>query len=77
MYLPEDSKEYGIRISIQEKSELIQPRKAINGSIDFDETKNILLNTFSGDKAELPELFIYLVEKSSKKNICFQRVKAS
>ena len=77
MYLPEDSKEYGIRISIQEKSEMIQYKKAINGSIDFDETKNILLNTFSGDKFELPELFIYLVEKSSKKNICFQRVKAS
>ena len=75
MYLPEDTKEYGIRISIQEKSELIQPRKAINGSIEFDETKNILLNTFSGDKFELPELFIYLVDK--KKNICFQRIKAS
>ena len=77
MYLPEDSKEYSIRLSIQEKTEILQYKNAINGSIEFDETKNILLNTFSGDKFELPELFIYLVDKKEKKNVCFQRIKAS
>ena len=77
MYLPEDSKEYSIRLSIQEKTEILQYKNAINGSIEFDETKNILLNTFTGDKFELPELFIYLVDKKEKKNVCFQRIKAS
>ena len=67
MYLPEDSKEYSIRLSIQEKTEILQYKNAINGSIEFDETKNILLNTFTGDKFELPELFIYLVDKKEKK----------
>ena len=80
MYLPENDKEYSIRISIQEKTELLSYKKAVNGSVDFNETKNILLNTFSGDIFELPELFIYLVDKKNsdkKKNVCFTRIKAS
>ena len=80
MYLPKDNKEYSIRISIQEKTELLSYKKAINGSIDFNETRNILLNTFSGDKFELPEMFIYLVDKANndlKKNVCFTRIRAS
>ena len=84
MYLPildtEDGKtkenEYAIKISIQDKSEQTRFIKTINGSIDFNEIKTLSLNTFSSDIFELPELFIYLVEKSSGKNICFQRIKA-
>ena len=80
MFLPKDKREYAIRISIQEKTEILSYKESINGSIDFNETRNILLNTFSGDKFELPEMFIYLVDKKQKdkyKNVCFQRIKAS
>ena len=82
MYLPEESAEYSVRVSIQEKTWKTQPRTAINGVVDFEENnnKNILLNTFSSDKFELPDIFIYLIKtknKPEKQNICFQRVKAS
>jgi len=82
MYVPEDSAEYAIRVSIQEKTWKTQPRTAVNGVVDFEENnnKNILLNTFSSDKFELPDIFIYLIKtknKIEKQNICFQRVKAS
>ena len=79
MFLPEESGEYGIRIKIQDKNELFDYKKAINGCINFNETRKITLNTFSTDKFELPDIFIYLVDKKNKKekqNICFQRVKA-
>ena len=55
MYLPEEDGEYGIRISCQEKTQLIQYKKAVNGCAEFNENANILLNTFSNDKFELPD----------------------
>ena len=79
MYLPEETGEYGIRVSIQEKTHFFDYKKAINGCVDFNQTANILLNTFSNDKFELPDIFIYLVDKNNKveyQNICFQRIKA-
>ena len=79
LYLPKEDGEYGIRISIQDKSQLIQHRTAINGCIDFNDSVNLLLNTFSKDKFELPDIFIYLVDKKNKpdkENVCFQRIKA-
>jgi len=79
MYLPNDSGEYAIRVSIQEKTQMTQKRTAVNGTVDFDESFSLLLNTFSNDKFELPDLFIYLVDtknKIEKQNVCFQRVKA-
>jgi hypothetical protein len=82
MYLPEESAEYCVKVMIQEKSWKTQNRTAINGVVDFEENnnKNILLNTFSSDKFELPDIFIYLIKvgnTAEKQNICFQRVKAS
>ena len=79
MYLPKDDGEYGIRISIQEKTQLIPYKTAINGCIDFNDSVNLLLNTYSKDKFELPDIFIYLVDKKNKaerQNVCFQRIKA-
>ena len=79
IYLPEDNGEYAIRVSIQEKSEPTRFVKAINGCCEYNQNINLLLNTFSNDKFELPDLFIYLVDKKNKpekQNICFQRVKA-
>ena len=82
MYLPEESAKYAIKIKIQDKPWKTQARDAINGVVDFNEDngKNILLNTFSSDKFELPDIFIYLIKTTNsleKQNICFQRVKAS
>ena len=57
MYLPEETGEYGIRISIQEKTHFFDYKKAINGCVDFNQTANILLNTFSNNKFELPDIF--------------------
>lgn len=74
MYLPEESAEYSVRVSIQEKTWKTQPRTAINGVVDFEENnnKNILLNTFSSDKFELPDIFIYLIKpKTSLKSKIF------
>ena len=79
MYLPKEDGEYGIRISIQDKTQLIPHRTAVNGCIDFNDSINLLLNTFSNDKFELPDIFIYLVDKKNKadkENVCFQRIKA-
>ena len=59
--------EYAIKISIQDKSNITRTQKSINGSIVFDEVKNLTLNTFSNDIFELPELFIYLVDKKRRK----------
>ena len=61
MYLPgkdeskdkNEDREYAIRISIQDKSDMTRPQKSINGSIIFDEVKNLTLNTFSNDIFEL------------------------
>ena len=82
MYLPDEEGEYGLRFSIQDKTHLVNYKKAINGCIDYNDYKekvNLLLNTFSNDKFELPDLYIYLVDKKNsldKQNICFQRIKA-
>ena len=79
MYLPEEKGEYAIRVSIQEKTQPTKFVKAINGCCDFNQTLNLLLNTYSNDKFELPDLFVYLMDKNNKlekQNICFQRVKA-
>jgi hypothetical protein len=80
MYLPEETGSYDLRVSIQEKDHVFRSRgKAINGCVDFYDTADILLNTFTNDKFELPDIFIHLIDKNNKlekQNICFQRVKA-
>ena len=79
-FLPELEREYSIRIRIQDKTIITKSKKTINGSVDFNETISLEYYSFSKDKLSLPDLFIYLVDpkqSSDKKNICFQRVKAS
>ena len=80
LYLPDETGSYDIRVSIQEKSHVIHSKgKAINGCVDFYDTADILLNTFTDDKFELPDIFIHLIDKNNKpekQNVCFQRVKA-
>ena len=76
MYLPSDNEEYSMKITCQEQPALIQKAKAINGSIEFNELVDFQIYTLSGDKFELPDIFIYLVNKDGK-NICFQRINAN
>ena len=76
MFLPVDNGEYGIRISIGEKGEFINHKNISNGSINFNKNTRIILNTFADDLFELPEMFIYLVDKSGK-NVSYQRLKLS
>ena len=79
-YLPELDRDYEIKISIQDKTVSTNKKTAINGSVDFNQTIQIQYNSISSDKLSLPDLFIYLVDpkqSSDKRNICFQRIKAS
>ena len=80
MFLPKDHAKYKIKFKIQDKETYTQYQKAINGSISYNEVlTDLLINTFSDDKFELPDLFIYLVDEDkdpTKQNLCFQRIKA-
>ena len=79
-FLPELEREYSIRIRIQDKTAITRKQKTINSSVDFNETISLQYNSFSNDTFSLPDIFIYLVDpkqSSDKKNICFQRIKAS
>ena len=79
-YLPELERDYEIKICIQDKSVNTSKKRTINGSVDFHQTIQLQYNSLSEDVLSLPDLFIYLVDNkqsSDKKNICFQRIKAS
>ena len=78
LYLPKSDGEYGIRISIQDQTHLFQYKKAMYVCIVFNDSEQLLLITFSNDKFQLLDIFIYLVEKKrnqKKKNVFFQRIK--
>ena len=75
-YLP-DSKNYGVRIFMMEKSQYFPPREAKNKSIDWNTSGTLQCFTLTDDDEELPDLFIYLTDKKGEYNICFQRIKAS
>ena len=79
-FLPELNRDYEIKICYQDKSVSTTKRSAINGSIDFNETIYLTFNSVTQDKDNLSDVFIYLVDhkqSSDKKNVCFQRIKAS
>ena len=53
--------------------------KAINHSIDFNETLKMQFKSLHSDKAKLPDMFIYLEDQKHKvdtQNVSFQRIKA-
>ena len=79
-YLPELERDYQIKISIQDIVVNTEKKRTINGSVNFNQTIQLQYNSLSEDVFSLPDLFIYLVDNkqsSGKKNICFQRIKAS
>ena len=75
MFLPKEKGTYGIKISIQEKTEIFKEQTAQQRNIDWNLCKTFAINTCSEKKEELPDLIIYLTEKG--KEICFQRIKLS
>ena len=77
LYLPEQYKECGVRISIQENTKLFPGRKAENRNIEWNVAGTIQCLTLSEDIENLPDIFIYITDKKGENNICFQRLKAS
>ena len=75
-FLP-DSKNYGVRLCLMEKSQFFPAREAKNKSIDWNVSGSLQCFTLTENKEELPDLFIYLTDKNGENNICFQRIKAS
>ena len=79
-YLPELDRDYEIKFCYQDNSKGTSRRSANNGSIDFNETFYLQFNSISQNVLNLSDIFIYLVDNkqsSDKKNVCFQRIKAS
>ena len=79
LYLPHKDREYKIKISIQENEIKTGKKKAINHSIDFNETLKMQFKSLHSDKAKLPDMFIYLEDQKhigDTENVSFQRIKA-
>ena len=74
-YLPTENGTYDIKLSIQENSGNFMPKQAANRCIDWNLCKTFVMNTFTKNLEELPDLIIYLTQKG--KEICFQRIKLS
>ena len=72
-FLPTENGSYGIKISIQEKSENFKEQKATFRNINWYNVKTFAINTFTPNLEELPDLIIYLTQKG--KEICYQRIK--
>ena len=75
-YLPNKNDDYGIKIQMQDNVSLFTTKKGINGNIEWKEYKTLTCQTMAPKVDELPDMFIYLCNKSGD-NICFQRIKAS
>ena len=60
LYLPEQYKECGVRISIQENTKLFPGRKAENRNIEWNVAGTIQCLTLSEDIENLPDIFIYI-----------------
>ena len=79
-FLPENDREYAIKVSIQDNVTKTRSSNVLDGKIDFDETLKLQFRTFGTDLLTLPDLYIYLVDvkqKPEKQNVCFQRIKVS
>ena len=74
-FLPEENGKYDIKIAVQEKYDSFKEIKAQNRNIDWNLFKTFILNTFTENLEELPDLIIYLTK--NKKEICYNRVKLS
>ena len=79
LYLPKKERDYKIKICLQEYEAETSKKKTVNHCIDFNETIKFTFKSLHHEKESLPDLFIYLVDKTKsddKKNVCFQRIKA-
>ena len=74
-FLPKESEKYSIRVAVQEKSYQFQEIKSIQRNIDWNKCHNFVLETYTPNLEELPDLLIYLIQGSNE--ICYQRIKLS
>ena len=74
-YLPEKSSEYSIGFSIADMNTNFKNQKAINRNINWFLTNSIQYQNISNHIENLPDLFIYLLNKKGTV-ISFQRIEA-
>ena len=78
LYLPKPDKKYKIKAMVEANEGKTNDKKAVNSSIDFNETIIIKFESLYPDLDKLPDLFLYLRDPKNRidyKNICFQRIK--
>ena len=73
-YLPKKNCNYGFQISVQENTESFEVKNYGIDKICWNKCKIFALQTFSLNKEELPDLFLYLTNEK-KEVISFQRLK--
>ena len=74
-FLPKESEKYSIKVSVQEKNYIFQEIKAVQRNIEWNKCTNFVIETYTSNLEELPDLLIYLMQ--SEKEICYQRIKLS
>jgi hypothetical protein len=74
-FLPKESSDYSIHILVEEEKYKFSTKKAEKRNIQYNIPGEIKLHTLTSDVKEVPDLFIYLCDKSGE-YICFQRLKA-
>ncbi len=74
-FLPKENSEYSIHIFVEEEKYKFPSKRAEKRNIQYNNPGEIKLHTLTSDVKEVPDLFIYLSDKSGE-YICFQRLKA-
>ena len=74
-FLPTEKGSYKIKLSIQEKSQEFEEKKASQRNIDWNKCQTFIFESYTPNLEELPDLLIYLMKSDSE--ICYQRIKLS
>ena len=74
-FLPTETGSYKIKLSIQEKSQEFEEKKASQRNIDWNKCQTFIFESYTPNLEELPDLLIYLMKSDSE--ICYQRIKLS
>ena len=74
-FLPKEKDSYKIKISVQEKSQIFEEKKASQRTIDWNKVQTFVIESYTKNLEELPDLLIYLMKGDNE--ICYQRIKLS
>ena len=74
-FLPKEKDSYKIKISVQEKSQIFEEKKASQRTIDWNKVQTFVIESYTQNLEELPDLLIYLMKGDNE--ICYQRIKLS